>query len=425
MPVRVFAEAAPEGATPGASSTRKPVQIGNRRRVAATADAAGLGALLAWQRSPAGGHVAALAFVSEGAAALRIGLLIRQLPDEAQLRVYAPGAAAEATTTGREIKARVAVHPSASLAAAAHWLPAVAGPEAVLEIELPPSIAPQAVQIAVPYVSHLWVAPQSLGTLSTKIGEAGTCNVDATCSPAHADPARSVARMIFVRDGNSFLCTGTLMADAPASGRPFFLTAHHCIADAGAAASLSTYWFYGSSACLSTQLSSRATPVHGGAALRFTSADTDTTLLELNTLPPPGTLYSGSVLGAVPVGIPVTGLHHPLGDLLKLSTGSAFGYMACTVDEGGGTVSCRTSDAQGGTDLAVGWTSGVTEPGSSGSSLFAGIGTRHYVIGQLRGGGSSCSNPTAPDVYGRFDRGYAAGINALLGSPATTSASPR
>src|SRR5437879_5705381 len=57
--------------------------------------------------------------------------------------------------------------------------------------------------------------------------------------------------------------------------------------------------------------------------------------------------------------------------------------------------------------LGVEWSSGVTEPGSSGSPL---LNTDRQIIGQLTGGwdgpGSSCTNPTAPDQYGRFDVTY-------------------
>ncbi|MCX5758253.1 MAG: PASTA domain-containing protein, partial [Candidatus Hydrogenedentes bacterium] len=47
------------------------------------------------------------------------------------------------------------------------------------------------------------------------------------------------------------------------------------------------------------------------------------------------------------------------------------------------------------------WTSGVTEPGSSGSPLL--IVSKQQVIGQLYGGGSSCTAQSSPDFYGRFD----------------------
>lgn len=418
LPVRVPVDAGGATATRAQAKPGAAVQIGHRRRVTATEDAQRLGALLDWQPHAAGGFSAALAFDSEGAAALRIGLLVESLPDAATVRVYAPQQPAEATLTGAALKAAVAVRRGARASDAAYWLPAVQGPQAVLEIELPADVSASAVRLAVAQVSHLWVAPQAPEAMTTKIGEAGSCNLDATCSPEYDAAARSVARMVFVNDGDAYLCSGTLLADAPASGRPFFLTANHCISDEATAASLSTYWFYSSSACSSNLLTPRATPLHGGATLRFTSTDSDVTLLELAEPPPVGALYSGSILGTVPAGVPVSGLHHPAGDLLKLSMGDVIGYARCGPAQASGSFGCTTTTADDGTDLGVRWRAGVTQPGSSGSALFAGIGTRHYVVGQLRGGGSSCAAPQSPDVYGRFDRGYAAGIRDLIGSPA-------
>ncbi|MBI3846418.1 MAG: hypothetical protein HY292_17455 [Planctomycetes bacterium] len=49
------------------------------------------------------------------------------------------------------------------------------------------------------------------------------------------------------------------------------------------------------------------------------------------------------------------------------------------------------------------WIYGVTEGGSSGSGLFD---LNHRLVGQLRGGASSCSNPTGIDDYGKFVDSY-------------------
>ena len=63
-------------------------------------------------------------------------------------------------------------------------------------------------------------------------------------------------------------------------------------------------------------------------------------------------------------------------------------------------MSLGTNTGFAGSDLRVVWSQGTTEGGSSGSGLFD---AADRVRGQLRGGDASCSTPTNPDFYGRFD----------------------
>ena len=46
---------------------------------------------------------------------------------------------------------------------------------------------------------------------------------------------------------------------------------------------------------------------------------------------------------------------------------------------------------------------GTPDAGSSGSALFQSIGASRYVVGQLYGGNSSCTNAAGSNFYGRFD----------------------
>ena len=58
-----------------------------------------------------------------------------------------------------------------------------------------------------------------------------SCNLDVMCEPGLNTIARqAVAQMIYVKDGDCFVCTGTLLVDRdPGTQVPFFLTADHCI----------------------------------------------------------------------------------------------------------------------------------------------------------------------------------------------------
>jgi hypothetical protein len=200
------------------------------------------------------------------------------------------------------------------------------------------------------------------------------------------------------------------MADTLASGTPYFLGANHCVGDQTTASTLSTYWFYRSAACNSNTLDPAATRVTGGATLLHASATTDTSFMVLRGSPPAGAVHAGSLLSAPALGTALAGLHHPAGDLLKLSLGTNPAYARC---EG---TRCTGDDLDASSFLILRWTRGTTESGSSGSPVFAGVGARRYVVGQLFAGSASCTRPDANDYYGRFDKAYSV-LRTWLGIP--------
>jgi len=390
-----------------------PRQIGASRAVALLAKSADFSRQMAWQVTAAGGLAAAVSLRSEGAAGLRLGLEVARLPGTAQVRVRPAGTAAAVAVSGQDILATLRRNQQAgdlSPEGRTYWLPAVAGDTLAVEIELPPGTDPSQVEVAMPRLSHLWWTLAAVASANElKIGEAGSCNVDATCSPDYAYQARSIARMEYVRAGQAYLCTGSLMADVAASGTPYFLGANHCVGDQTTASTLSTYWFYRAASCNSSALDSAATRVHGGATLLHSSAVTDTSFMRLTGSPPAGAVYAGSMLSQVTPGTDLAGLHHPGGDLLKLSLGSTPGFARCE------DARCASSTPADGNFLVLRWRSGTTESGSSGSPVFAAVGSRRYVVGHLFAGSASCTSPTLHDFYGRLDRDYPA-LRPYLGS---------
>lgn len=414
---------APPDFVPAKAVSQAPVgngiarQIGASRAVSALATPEDTARQLVWQVMPSGGMAAAASFQSDGANGLRVGLEVRQLPASAQVRVRSTGSvAADAdTVTGQEILAALDRNRAAGDAGPAgrtYWMPAVAGDSLTLEIELPPGTDPTHVEVAVPRLSHLWWTHAAVARADQllKFGEAGACNADATCSPEYDFEARSIARMEYVRDGSAFLCTGTLMADVAASGTPYFLGANHCVGDQTTASTLSTYWFYRSASCNSNTLDPAATRLTGGANLLYASATTDTSFMALRGSPPAGTVHAGSLLVPVATGTALAGLHHPAGDLLKLSLGSTPSYARCE------DTRCTPDSVDTGNFLILRWTRGTTESGSSGSPVMASVGSHRYVVGHLFAGAASCSRPDGNDYYGRFDKAYPA-LRTWLGDP--------
>ena len=388
-----------------------PLQIGLSRPVLILRGFSETAALLAWQNTAQGGKIAAISLVSPDALGLRLGLLVEKLPAAAILRFYAQGDDTAVEVSAQTVLDMIAANRQAgddSDAGRTYWSPVVEGITSVMEIELPAGVDTQSVKIALPQVSHLF-APLHSRLASERAS--GACNLDVTCQAAWGDASNAVARMLFTSGGGSYLCSGTLLSDKDLSTSiPYFLSANHCISSQTEASSLTTYWFYRASACNSGTPYSAAQPLSGGAALLYANASTDTSFMRLNNKPPAGALFAGwdSMLPAT--GSAVTGIHHPSGDLQKISFGTLNAYESCA-SSGSGYYDCSPALAAAADHYSIIWRSGITEGGSSGSALFL---DTHYLIGTLHGGLSYCSAPHEPDDYGRFDRAFSAALYQWL-----------
>jgi hypothetical protein len=219
------------------------------------------------------------------------------------------------------------------------------------------------------------------------------CEVDASC---YGDPEKNaVARILFNNNG-PFLCTGTLLNNFAQDRTPYFLTANHCVNSQAVAQTVEAYWFYQTTSCNSGVLRSW---VHSppGANLLATQGSNDFSFIRLQNNAPGGVFFSGWTSVAQPIGASVFGLHHPDGYIppsipsyLRRSTGSIMNTNASCLGLVNG--------------YAVGWTSGTSEPGSSGSGLFTSNG--HYLVGVLSCGPNppTCNSPWAS--YSKFANFY-------------------
>lgn len=397
--------------------------VGQVREIAATKSTAATQAQWQWKDTPAGGKVAAISFRADGAYGVRLGVLVRQLPGSAILRVYtqaAPGTVYQ--ISGQEILQRIERNQAAgdtSDVARTWWTPDTGDAEATLEVELPPGVAANTLDLSVPQLSHIFTnlsvptEQEYLQQVETaKLNESDPCNVDATCYSQNSTERNAVARMIFVSGGLTYVCTGTLLNDSNASGKPYFLSANHCISTQTEASSLQTDWFFRSPTCNSGTLQSSSTRKSGGAQLLYASSSTDTSFMLLNDTPPAGAVFAGWDASTVISGTSVTGLHHPRGDLLKISFGSVNNQTSCQATTGN-RFECVGST---GNFYRVTWSQGTTEGGSSGSAIFQ----NNKVVGTLYGGSAVCTNRASSDYYGRFDVAYSAALKNWL-TPARTA----
>jgi lysyl endopeptidase len=382
--------------------------------------------LLQFRPGAAGeGPTAAVSFTSPGAAGLRLGLRVSELPAAARVRGYAQGGATAFELSGGDILAAIGRNRDAgdvSNRGRTWWTPVIESEEVTLEIALPVGASPDTVKVSVPLLSHVTVKAQELATLLAS--SSASCEIDVSCRPDADVQSRATARMIFVDSGFSYACTGTLLNDSQSSGTPYFLTADHCISTQTAASSLITYWSFRSTSCNSGTLSPAMQQVGGGATLLYASTDTDTSFLRLAGAPPVTASFAGWSTAPPQAGQELTGIHHPHGDLQKISVGSFAGFISCDVPSAD-AFTCGSATQATGNYLNARWALGTVEAGSSGSGLFASIGGSRYLVGQLKGGSASCTDLYGLNAYGRFDLAYGAGLSRWL-SPAggSTASTP-
>lgn len=343
-----------------------------------------------WQKLADGRWLWTGEIAAENSKGIRIHITDLKLPAGAVLRVFGPNAAeAEIDHTSATLKGKTDL-----------WTESVFGDTARIEIVLPADSA-GAVSAKITEIVNRFKTPEKAAAENADpitAMAAGACNLDVTCFPAWLNASKSVAGFGVVSGPFELLCTGTLVSDAnAAAGTDYFLTANHCAPNQAEADTLEFYWLYQTAACNGPAPAVDTVPRSVGGARLIANSDevhgNDFAFLQLNNPPPAGVTYAGWTT-ASPVG-GVTAIHHPDGDVKKISFGNA-----------------TTDDHY----WQVVWSQGTTEPGSSGCPLFD---ANQRIIGQLLGGDASCANLTGPDVFGRFDVTFATIGNYLLNLPTT------
>ena len=142
-----------------------------------------------------------------------------------------------------------------------------------------------------------------------------------------------------------------------------------------------------------------------GSTFKAANSPSDFTLVRLSSSPNPAWYVNFAGWNANSVeSTSQVGIHHPNVQEKRIS----FDNNPSTTTSYSGT----TSPGDG-THLRVGqWEVGTTEGGSSGSPIFNQL---HQVVGQLHGGGASCTSVTSSDYYGRFSVSWLGGGTAATG----------
>jgi hypothetical protein len=377
-------------------SKGQPLAIGIGRAVPATAQLVALDAL-DWKDAADGSRAARVEVQSPGALAVRVALsLSRDVPGMsvrftgASGQVFGPVSASEIRANAQQF--------------GNYWSPIVDGETIKLEFSVPAGTPLAGALANLPLVSHSLVPTNELDKISVKrladIGTSLPCEMDVKCAPqtpALTSAASAVASIVFSKPaGGLYLCSGQMLNDSVSDNVPYFFTANHCIDSAAAAATIQSYWFFEAVACGSNTVRPDFVVLAGGAKLLARSNDWDWSLMQLNAFPPAGVIFSAWRAEPVAPGTALTVLHHPNGDLKKISQGNASSYVSDPL----GNVNAATF-------LLMTYTQGETEGGSSGSGVltFNAAGNYYEVRGGLYVGlDAACPTPAGYyDVYSRID----------------------
>lgn len=292
--------------------------------------------------------------------------------------------------------------------------PVVPGDAATVELRIPPGAFLRGDALELTHIGAGFRDRfgRASAVIDSGVGTSGECNVNVACplGTPYPNEIRAVGYYEFQADDDHefYLCSGTLLVDVPRDRRNYFLTAAHCITSASEANSVVVYWNYQSTQCafLSPPAGGYLNDDQHDATLRARRTDVDFALVELAGVPESAwhVYYAGwDASGTAPSG--TIGIHHPSGDVKKITAGPA----PTTTDN------CIASGTN--THWWTGpYSQGTTEGGSSGSGLFVvsgnGGGHDRLLIGTLSGGYAACSDsdPSQPndenDCYGNFSVGW-------------------
>ena len=367
---------------------------------------------LTWTPVADGGQAAVLTVTSPSAAAIRLLLDVGELPEGTELRFFDSSDSSDVSEPITRAQGQQAAQSLTTDAIhglnvyAPLWSPVIKGDSIGLEIYLPVDVVLADIRISLLLVSHLVDADYhpELKILAD-VGKAAPCEIDVACDNNGIPSVlvESVAKIRFSKPtGDTFLCSGTLLNDTDESSLiPYFYTANHCISDQTTASSLELFWFFQRTSCAGPDPAS-VTDQKGGSKLLVTNSNADYTLLQLNSAPPAGVGFSGWTTAALHDQPGFVGLHHPAGDVKKISRGKGDGIIGIY------DPSQNLGDPDNPNFFVLRWEKGITEPGSSGSGVWANSNGQLRLAGTLTGGSSSCEMPIEADYYGRFDAAFPA-----------------
>lgn len=240
----------------------------------------------------------------------------------------------------------------------------------------------------------------------------GPCMVNINCEEGDEwqNQGKGVCWIIEKIGDNVFICSGSLVNNTAKDKKPYVLSAFHCSEDFTNNVSTSKedynqwmfYFHYEYTGCDNTSPIQSYKTMVGCSKVASTPIEkgSDGLLLLLNkNIPESYDVYFNGWDRTNNMSLSGVGIHHPGGDLKKIST---YGNHLPS------SVTWRNSNSNKTGATNAHWNiifdetpngHGVTEGGSSGSPIFN---QNKLIIGTLSGGNSTCDNPDGINLYGKL-----------------------
>lgn len=350
-----------------------------------------------WSSLPGGEMIWQLHLCARGAMALMIYYADFYIPEGGELYIYNPG---KTQILGAYTHR---THPSGG----AFATELVGGDELVLEYVAAPNGEMPRIDIeSVGYAyNHVFIENGGVSLRRTS----APCEVNVNCEEGDAwqNQKKGVCYMTQKIGSDTYLCSGSLVNNTASDLKPYILSAAHC-ASAGtkeATAQDMQQWMfyfhreYESCSNASGIVASKTIAGCKKMAMTKTDGESDGLLLLLNTPVPANynVYYNGWDRRSTPAQSGV-GIHHPLGDLKKISTfrKPVTSYTFNSEKEG---ITGEKNAHWNAVFVATANGHGITESGSSGSPLFN---ENKLIVGTLTGGNSSCTELSGLNLYGKM-----------------------
>jgi len=373
------------------NSSRKKLRFGVLLPVDASPENSGT-----WETTGTGGSLWRLMLVSEGAKALNLYFDDFYLPAGSSLHVYS--ADKEELIGGFDSKnntenRKFAIAPLNS-------------DSIVVEYYQPPDCKGKPA-LHIMKAGHSYINP-GLESSKRDFGDSDFCQINVNCAEGNnwQEQKRAVVRCISTDGEYEYWCSGALINNTALDFKPYILTAEHNIcSEFGTIYNeyLFSYFIF----CFKYEAPECQSPEEEGYLGRYTmtgctyrasshdeggETGSDFALLELLDEVPAAydPYYAGwdRRNSSIETGVAI---HHPFGDLKKISTTGqvrSSSFTGTTKGTHWKTVWIETENGRG-----------VTEGGSSGSPLFNSAGN---IVGTLTGGSSTCNNYFDDDYFGKM-----------------------
>jgi lysyl endopeptidase len=252
------------------------------------------------------------------------------------------------------------------------------GPEAIVEY-MAPKDAPKSTPFHIKTVYHAY---QMDGLAASDFGNSQACNVNINCTQgaAYQNEKRGVVRILVNTVEGLFWCTGSLVTNTKQDGKPYMLSANHCVYGKTPNYNLFNFYFnFEAVGCTSPTVEPSLQALQG-CTFKANQAETDFLLLEITPTIP--TTFNPYFNGwnrdsvTIPTGKSVL-IHQPNGDIKKITTDNQAPTLEDDFTNWGNIVTPPR------THLRNVYEEGTIEPGSSGAPLFD---ANKRIIAYLHGG---------------------------------------